>query len=65
MPVSDFTREICKVLCIERGVEMEIARLKLKEQRMVRNGGMLTETQKAEDEVLRAESGRMFDAGRS
>jgi hypothetical protein len=59
--ISNFTRDICRMLCIERAVDMEIARLddKLK----IMRERPLTESETRWDKERHEDSVRMFEGG--
>lgn len=57
--ISDFTREICRTLCVEKAIDMEIARLGRKAEIMRRRP--LTEAERADDEREQAAAGRLVE----
>ncbi|HTI78957.1 MAG TPA: hypothetical protein VL614_00750 [Acetobacteraceae bacterium] len=60
MSVSEYTRRICRRICYERYLEMEIARLDRKAEIMHRRP--LTEGELARDAEDKAASQRMLEA---
>jgi hypothetical protein len=76
--ISEFTRDICRRLCVERGIEMEIARLDTKLAAMemeiarldtklaaMEKPGCLTPIETQRDTERASDAKRMFDAAES
>lgn len=63
MSVSDYTREVCRRLCYERYLNMEIERLDRKAAIMTRRP--LTEAEAARDAEDREASRRMLGAAQA
>lgn len=58
--VSEFTRRICRQLCVEKAIDMEIGRLNDK-LRIMKERGALSETEAEEDAFRRAQASRLID----
>lgn len=58
MAVSEFTRNICRRLCVEKAVDMEINRLSDKAE-MLKRQGSLSPSQASRDQARREEAQRM------
>ena len=61
MAISEFTREVCRGLCVEKAIETEIKRLHAKGEAMKR--GPLTQADIDFDNERRDEAKRLLDIG--